>query len=288
MFKRLLDECQRRRDIDTETPAAKRARHDADDAGTGLGNRSEWGINFSETHVRLLATTALAKYDKTLARVIPGASDKQIKQAIYRVISKPAAVARICDAANGRIDRPDEVLQEAASQCVHGTVAILVDRVCSEFEITCVLARLIKQGDREGVLAIVDACESSPEISPVVYKRIVEASLGKAAKRGTINIINDLAPRCDGQALRRVLIHCASRNYGIEGFEAVWEHADLCAHDLGDDIEPGAARDFLHDAIHKGDGCRGTCPASRPDNGARVTEAPHWRPHTSDLSALSV
>ncbi|AVK75442.1 hypothetical protein pqer_cds_1020 [Pandoravirus quercus] len=286
MFKRHLDECQqRRRDAGIGTPAAKRVRRDA--AGTDLGDCSEVGTDFYETLVHLLAVTASAGF-KTLVHAIPGASKKQIEQALYRVIDKPTAVARICNAAGGRINRPDEVLQEAASQCVHGTVAILVDRVCSEFEITCVLARLIKQGDREGVLAIVDACESSPEISPVVYKRLVEASLGKATKRDAINIINDLAPRCDGQALRRVLLHCASRNYDIKGFEAVWEHADLCAHDLADDVEPGAARDFLHDVIHKGDGCRGVCPASQPDNGACVTEAPHWRPHTSDLSALSV
>lgn len=287
MFKRHLDECRRRRRADAKTPAAKRARHDADAAETDLGDHSEVGTDFYETLIRLLATTALAGFE-TLAHAIPGASKKQIKHALYRVIGKPAAVARICEAANGRIDRPDKVLQRAASQCVHGTVAILVDRACSEFEITCVLARLAKEGDCEGVLAIVGACESSPEISPVVHKRIVEAALCKAAKRGAINLINDLAPKCDSDALRRVLVHCASRNYAIEAFEALWEHADLCARDLADDIEPGAVRDFLHDLVHKGDECCGACPASRPDNGACVTEPPHWRAHTNGLSALSV
>ncbi|AGO85454.1 hypothetical protein psal_cds_1176 [Pandoravirus salinus] len=289
MFKRHLDECQRRRGADAETPAAKRVRYNGDVTDADLGDRSEYCID-PDTLVRLVATSAVAGFNGSLALAIAGASRRHIKRALYRVIDKPAAVARICDGAKGRIGRPDKVLQRAASQCAHKTVTVLVDHACSEFEITCVLARLIKQGDREGVLAIVGACESSPAISPVVRMRLVEAALGKATKRGALDTITDLAPACDSLLLRRVLIRCASRGYDIKVFEAVWEHADLCAHDLADDVEPGAARDFLHDIVHKGQGCIGACTPLQPQGDSScATVATQWPAHADGAPlALSV
>ncbi|BCU02933.1 hypothetical protein [Pandoravirus japonicus] len=289
MFKRHLDDCQRRAAHSSGavmSPAAKRVRHNVDPGKAGLWDLSE-DVD-PDTLVGLLAAAAAAGLGCTLALMIADASERHVKRALYRVIHNAAAVQRICDAA-GRIGRPDKVLERAASQCAHRTVGVLVGSACTEFEVACVLARLIKRGDREGVLAIVDACESSPQVSPVVYKRLVEVSMCKAAKRGALDTIRDLAPACDNRALRRVLIHCASRGYDIEAFEVVWEHADLCAHDLVDDIDPGAARDFLHSLIHKGDGCGGACVPARPSDGAYLAEAsPPGRAHTDGRSALSV
>lgn len=289
MFKRHLDDCQRRAAHgggDIRTPAAKRVRHNVDPAKAGLWDLSE-DVE-PDTLVGLLAAAAAAGLGCTLALMITDASERHVKRALYRVIHNAAAVQRICDAA-GRIGRPDKVLQRAASQCAHKTVGVLVGSACSEFEIACVLARLIKRDDREGVLAVVDACESSPQVSPVVHRRLVEASLCKAAKRGALDTIRDLAPACDNRALRRVLVHCASHGYDIEAFEAVWEHADLCARDLVDDVGPGVARDFLHNLIHKEDGCGGTCAPARPGDGVCLTEAsPPGRAHTDGRSTLSV
>lgn len=287
MFKRHLDDCQRRTAHGADrTPTAKRVRHNVDPAKAGLWDLSE-DVD-PDTLVGLLAAAATAGLDCTLALMIADASERHVKRALYRVIHNAGAVRRICDAAHKRVGRPDKVLQRAASRCAHKTVGVLVGRACTEFEIACVLARLIKQGDREGVLAIVDACESSPAISPAVYGRLVEAALCKAAKRGALGTIEDMAPARDSQTLQRVLVRCASRGYDIEAFEAVWKHADLCAHDLVDDIRPGAAQDFLHGLVHKGDGCRGACASPRSVGGARVVQTPHWRAHTHRASTLSV
>lgn len=233
--------------------AKRRRTDDAYDLTVGIDSR---------VFVGFLASAAVGGMTGTLALMAADASDEHIEAALCRVVGKPRAVQRICDAV-GTIKDAHRILCLAATQDARRSIAAIVDGPCSTRDITLALSTLVAADDFDAVMAVVDACTAA---QVRLQECVPRDALCEAARHGAPEMISKLVPRCGKVAARRALVHLASER---RAFEALWARAGLCGRDLVRAVGTGtAAATFLHETIASGccDHCAIMSRASNRDN----------------------
>lgn len=237
-------------------PAKRRRADDAYDLAVGIDPRS-----FAD----FLARAAVGDMTKTLALMVADASDEHIEAALCRVVDKPRAVQRICDAV-GTIKDAHRILCLAATRDARRSIAAIVERACSTRDIVSALSTLIAAKDVDGVMAIADACAAArhEHQQQQPSQRFYRDALCEAARQAEPQVIVALVSRCGKANAPEALVHLANEPLA---FQALWARAGLCGRDLVDAVgTASAAATFLHEAIASGccDRCEIASRSSTP------------------------
>nr|UMO80238.1 hypothetical protein [Pandoravirus aubagnensis] len=238
---------------DRLSSAKRRRTDDAHNLTVGIDSR---------VFVGFLASAAIGGMTDTLGLMAADASDKHIEAALCRVVDKPKAVQRICDAV-GTIKDAHRILCLAATQDARRSIAAIVDGPCSTRDITLALSTLVVAGDFDAVMAIVDACTAT---QVRLQECIPRDALCGAARHGAPKMVDRLVSSCDKVAARQALVYLANER---RAFEALWACAGLCARDLVHAVGTGTTGAiFLQEAIASGccDRCAIMSRASSRDN----------------------
>nr|UDO47093.1 hypothetical protein [Pandoravirus massiliensis] len=227
----------------------------------------------SRVFVNHLVSVAIGDMTKTLALMVADASPEHIEAALCRVVDKPRAVQRICNAV-GTIEDAHRILCLAATQDARQSIAAIVDGPCSTRDILSALSTLVAAKDVDAVMALVDACAAAQCGQPQSQQLLYRDALCEAARQGEPDVIDGLVSRCGKTKAREALVHLASEP---RAFELLWARAGLCARDLVDAVGTGNAADFLRDTIASGccDRCAIMSRAASPHALAPFVGAAH-------------
>lgn len=197
-----------------------------------------------------------------------------IADALVRLVDddEPDAVACLfgaCARAGSRVsdERCQRWARDALCAAVEkgrpGSAEALVHEV--DFaDLPRLLDRYVASDDGDAVAALLDACEG---IAPIdVWTKWANGALAKAAETERLNVVGALLDVCEADAVREALLCCADEYHKTATFEALWEHADACAHDFVERLPRGVGRDFLCDLIDEGGGCEGYCKGDHDDD----------------------
>lgn len=137
---------------------------------------------------------------------------------------------------------------------------------CDIDDMARLLDRFVADNDGDSAAGLLDACDGI--VPHRVWTDWAAGALCRAAMGDKVATIESLLDMCEPAAVREALLCCADERHRSETFEALWEHADACAHDLIQQLPRGVGHDFLSDLIDEGGGCEGYCkvPLSGSDN----------------------
>lgn len=138
---------------------------------------------------------------------------------------------------------------------------------CDLDDMARLLDRFVADNDGDSVAGLLDACDGI--VPHRVWTDWTAGALCRAAMGDKVATIESLLDMCEADAVREALLCCADERHRSETFEALWEHADACAHDLVQQLPRGVGRDFLRDLIDEGGGCEGYCKAGDGGDGDR-------------------
>ncbi|AJF96952.1 hypothetical protein TW95_gp0218 [Pandoravirus inopinatum] len=128
---------------------------------------------------------------------------------------------------------------------------------CALDDMVHLIERFVAADDGDSVAGLLDACDGI--VPRPTWTKWATSALRRAAMADKVGVIESLLDMCEPDAVREALLCCADERHRSETFEALWEHADACAHDLVEQLPRGVGRDFLYDLIDEGGGCEGYC-----------------------------
>lgn len=134
---------------------------------------------------------------------------------------------------------------------------------CDLDDMARLLDRFVADNDGDSVGGLLDACDGI--VPHHVWTDWTAGALCRAAMGDKVATIESLLDMCEPAAVREALLCCADERHRSETFEALWEHADACAHDFVQQLPRGVGRDLMHDLIDEGSGCEGYCKAGADD-----------------------
>ncbi|AGO85457.1 hypothetical protein psal_cds_1178 [Pandoravirus salinus] len=133
-------------------------------------------------------------------------------------------------------------------------------RECAPDDVAHLIDRFVAADDGDSVAGLLDACDGA--VPYCTWTKWAAGALRRAAMADKVDVIESLLDMCEPDAVRDALWCCADERHRSETFEALWEYADACAHDLVQQLPRGVGRDFLRDLIDEGGGCEGYCEVS--------------------------
>ncbi|BCU02937.1 hypothetical protein [Pandoravirus japonicus] len=134
---------------------------------------------------------------------------------------------------------------------------------CGIDDMARLLDRFVADNDGDSAAGLLDACDGIVPHS--VWADWTAGALCRAAMGDKVATIESLLDMCEPAVVREALLCCADERHRSETFEALWEHADACAHDFVQRLPRGVGRDLMHDLIDEGSGCEGYCKAGADD-----------------------
>ncbi|AVK75445.1 hypothetical protein pqer_cds_1023 [Pandoravirus quercus] len=204
-----------------------------------------------------------------VARVGSGRRRASIVDALTRLVEddEPEPIACLfgaCARAGSRVSQARRQMWARDALCVavkNGRPASAEALVheCALDDMAHLLDRFVEANDGDSVAGLLDACDGI--VPHLTWTKWATGALRRAAMADKVGVIESLLDMCEPDAVREALLCCADERHRSETFEALWEHADACAHDLVEQLPRGVGRDFLYDLIDEGGGCEGYCKA---------------------------
>ncbi|AVK76739.1 hypothetical protein pmac_cds_51 [Pandoravirus macleodensis] len=196
----------------------------------------------------------------------------------------------------------EALVYRAAHENRPGIVATMLYRLCEEGDVERALLTAVEENDPIAVEAIDMACRNDANTSGDSHQSLARGALYEAVQSGRVTIVAYLAGVCNHDAIQEALSMCvnagnddhlddsdddeddededakgraksakndaqnAAAKTAADVFAALWEHADLCAHDYIATLSPCPIRDYLADRITQGEPCADGCMTNLPDD----------------------
>lgn len=208
-----------------------------------------------------------------LVAALGEASTFQVELAMIKLFGEGVAFSRLCRAIAVPSAAPHSVALElllcrAARQGRHNAVSAMIVRLAEERDVAGALTAAVEEDDGRAVEIILKAYENDVNTPDESYRRLASSALHDAVEARRVSIVAYLAALCDGDAVEEMLSDCVADEDDVDAavFAALWQHADLCAHDYAASLSPCRALDYLKGVIASGEACADGCTSNLSDD----------------------